>query len=274
MTPEEELRQLNKLIRQYETVYRTATDEEQRGRVGKELKKLRSYRDKILAVNVIDGKDLEEQAETQDDLDDYPLLKKLLDEKDAAEAARRVVEPDEDAVELSPAEREVSRVALYLEFFQLEYIPFLTEMRLKLDFKFSMERDGFYGRIQDLERKIADYRDEVARLAEGGFKKEMETEVRKRTLKLKRILEAEASRFFRAVKSFTVELVEDAHADGVKCLNADQVISFDKIEGRRLLAGRTVVSALEELGVFAAEVIEFLNIPDIESQENERADRY
>ena len=32
MTPEEELKRLNKLIRQYETVYRTTPDAEQRER--------------------------------------------------------------------------------------------------------------------------------------------------------------------------------------------------------------------------------------------------
>jgi hypothetical protein len=147
-------------------------------------------------------------------------------------------------------------------------------MRLKLDFKFSMERDGFYGRFQELIRKIADYRDEVNRLAEGTFTKEMETEIKKRTFKLKRILEAEASKFFRAIKRFTTELAEDARTDGVKCLNGDSVIGFDRIEGKRFLAGRRVVDALEELGAYAEEAILFLHVPDLESQENERADRY
>lgn len=138
----------------------------------------------------------------------------------------------------------------------------------------SLERDGFYGRFQELERKIADYKDEVRRLREGDFTKEMELEVRKRALKLKRILEAEASRFFRAITRFTESLIEDARSDGVKCLNGPDEILFDRIEGKRLLAGKRVVDGLEYLGVFAQEVIEFLNIPDIESQENERADRY
>jgi hypothetical protein len=275
MTPEDELKRLNKLIKQYETVYKTATDGDQRERVGKELKQLRSYRDKILAVNVFEDQGLEEPAPAEDDLQEYPILARLVEEREKETLSRRqTLAPAEELDAPTLTETEVSRIGLYMDFFEKEYIPFLTEMRLKLDFKFSMERDGFYRRFQELIRKIADYRDEVKRLVEGTFTKEIETEIKKRTFKLKRILEAEASRFFRAIKRFTTELVEDARTDGVKCLNGDDVIAFDKIEGKRSLAGRKVADALEELGGYADEAILFLNVPDLESQENERADRY
>jgi hypothetical protein len=274
MTPEEELKRLNRLIRQYETIYRTATDGEQRERVGKELKQLQSYRDKILAVNVIDGKELEEPAEGSEELEDFPILERLVAEAERREAEKSSSKRNRDSATLTPSQRAVFYISLYKEYFAREFIPFLTETRLKLDFKFSMERDSFYRRFQDLERKIADYQDEYKRLSSGIFTKDMELEVRKRAFKLERILEADASKFFRAVKRFCTELVEDARTDGVKCLNGDSQISFDKIEGKRLLAGETVVRALEELGVLAQEAIEYLNVPELESQENERADRY
>jgi hypothetical protein len=277
MTPEAELKNLNKLIKQYETVYRTANDGDQRERVAKELKQLKSYRDKILAVNVFEDISLEEPVLDDDELEEYPILKRLVLQREEQEQERERMQtlvPAEDRDEPTASEKEVSRVGLYMDFFEKEYIPFLTEMRLKLDFKFSMERDGFYRRFQELMRKIVDYRDEVKRLAEGTFTKEMETEIKKRTFKLKRILEAEASRFFRAIKRFTTELAEDARTDGVKCLNGEDLISFDRIEGKRYLAGQRVTNALVELGTYADEVILFLNVPDLESQENERADRY
>ncbi len=277
MTPEEELKKLNRLIKQYETVYRTATDGDQRERVGKELKQLRSYRDKILAVNVFEEAGLEEPAAADDDLSEYPILAGLIREQEREreeQARRQELMPAEERDEPTASEIEVSRFGIYMDFFEKEYIPFLTEMRLKLDFKFSMERDGFYGRFQELIRKSADYRDEMKRLLEGAYTKDMETEIRKRTFKLKRILEAEASRFFRAIKRFTTELAEDAKTDGVKCLNGDDVISFDKIEGKRFLAGQLVVRALEELQGFTEEVILFLNVPDLETTENEHMDRH
>jgi hypothetical protein len=200
MTPEEELKKLNKLIKQYETVYHTATDGGQRERVGRELKKLKSYRDKILAVNVIEDEELDENPAKEDELAEYPLLRSIIEEQEKNRAAqsKMAIHVEEQRV-LTPSQHEVSRIALYTGFFEREYIPFLTEMRLKLDFKFSMERDSFYGRFQELTRKIADFKDETKRLAEGGYAKEIEIEVRKRAFKLKRILEVEASRFFRAV---------------------------------------------------------------------------
>src|SRR5271157_2789437 len=78
MTPEEEVKGLNKLIRQYETVYRTTPDSDQRERVERQLKDLRSYREKILAVNVIDVQELEEATTEQDPFDSTPLLRQLV----------------------------------------------------------------------------------------------------------------------------------------------------------------------------------------------------
>ena len=54
----------------------------------------------------------------------------------------------------------------------------------------------------------------------------------------------------------------------MKCLNCDDEIEFDTIEGKRLLEGQTVSRALETLRDFAAEAVAYLNIPEIETQEN------
>jgi hypothetical protein len=257
MTPEEELKRLNKLIRQYETVYRTTPDAGQRERAARQLKEMQSYRAKILAVNVIDSEKIEEPAENRDDLAPFPLLRKL-------------TETDATGIE----DQEIARIILYIRHYQAEFLPFLTEKQLKLDFKFSMDRDGFYRRFQELDRKIVDFLEERRRLAEGFLSKDMETEVRKRGFKLKRLIAVEASRFFRSIERFTKELVDDANGDGVKCLNAEREIAFDRIEGKKSLEGKTVLEALGELGALASEGLAFLNIPEIETQENDRADRH
>ncbi len=257
MTPEEELKKLNKLIHQYETVYRTTPDAGQRERAARQLKEMKSYRAKILAVNVIDSKQIEEPVETSDDMDAFPILKKL-------------AEADVSGTE----DQEIDHIVLYVRHYQSEFLPFLTEKQLKLDFKFSMDRDGFYRRFQELDRRIVDFLEERRRLEEGFFTKDMEAEVRKRGFKLKRLIAVEASRFFRSIERFTKELVEDASGDGVKCLNADREIAFDQIEGKKSLEGKTVLFALGELDALASEVVAFLNIPEIETQENERADRH
>jgi hypothetical protein len=258
MTPEEELRRLHRLIRQYETVYRTTADADQRDRAGRELKELKSYRDKILAVNEIDRGKLDEPPAAADALSDFPVLSNL-------------VAADTGTWE---GDQEVRHVALYLGHFEREFLPLLTETRLKLDFKHSLERDGFYRRFQEVQRRLHEWHDAHRRLEDGGFNRDLESEIRTRIFKLKRNLTVEANRLFRAAERFAGVLVEDARGDGVKCLNGDASVAFDRIEGKRLLSGLSVTDALLGLADFAGEVAGYLRIPEVEDQENDRADRY
>ena len=186
----------------------------------------------------------------------------------------RHLTPSPRASSPSSAQKQMFHLCLYAHYFQREYLPFLTEKQLKLDFKFSMDRDGFYNSFQALQRKIDNYREENSRLSEGIVSRDMETEIRKRAFKLTRLIEVDAARFFRAIGRFCDELGEDARGDGVKCLNCDAEIAFDVIEGSRVLQGCIVSDSLEELADFASEAVAFLNIPEMDSQENERADRH
>ena len=78
---------------------------------------------------------------------------------------------------------------LYARWFREEFLPFLTQKRMKLDFKYSLDRDGFYARFQEVERKLDHSREENARIAEGAVGRELELEMRKRIMKLKREME-------------------------------------------------------------------------------------
>jgi hypothetical protein len=274
MTPEEELKGLNKLIRQYEIVYKTTPDPGQKSRAESKLKELRGYRDKILAVNVIDRRELEDTPETGDELAEFPVLKRLVSENELLPPNRRTAPFSAEGEPPTASQEEMFHLSLFVAHFEREYLPFLAEKQLKLDFKYSMDRDLFYSRFQELQRKIENFREENARLSEGTVSRDMELEVRKRSNKLTRLTQADAAKFFRAVKRFSVDLGEDAQGDGVKCLNCEAEISFDHIEGKRLLQGRTVRDALGELELFALEAVNYLNIPDMESQESDRADRH
>jgi hypothetical protein len=272
MTPEEELKRLNKLIHQYETVYRTTSDADQRDRVENELKQLQSYRDKILAVNVIDGSLVEEIVERVDELAEFPILKRLVTDA-ASRPPERTAAAEGPGPAPSSAQREIEHLALYTDFFQREYLPFLTDKHLKLDFAFSMDRDSFYQKFHTLGRKLENFRQEYRRLSEGIISRDMEVEIRKRGFRLMRIITVEAAKLFREIRRFCRELVEDADEEGVRCLNGGAEIEFDSIEGSRILGGRTVRGALEEMETFAAEAIEWINVPDLESKENDCADR-
>jgi hypothetical protein len=268
MTPEEELARLNRVIHQFESVYKTTSDSEQRVRVEKQLRELRNYREKILAVNVIDMSAVQETAEKPDHMAEFPFLDGLIAREASLPRQQRLGLLWARDASPTQTQQEVFHLMLYAKWFRDEFLPFLTEKRLKLDFKFSLDRDAFYARFQDLERKLDHFREENARLTEGVVSREMELELRKRITKLKRETEADAGKLFQALLAFARELQEDAHGEGVKCLNGREHIAFDSIEGRRALQGWVVRDALEELSRLASEVRTYLNVPDIETQES------
>jgi len=264
MTPEEELKRLNKLIRQYEAVARTAPDADQRERVQRQLREFQDFREKILAVNVIDERALEEHAPAEESLDQYPVLDKLVSKNSTLPPGNRIATLAAKDTLPTSLQNEMFHLTLYAGYFEQEFLPFLTEKQLKLDLKFSMDRDAFYNSFESLQRKIADYRDAHKRIAEGMVSRDVELEVRKRALKLTRMVEVEAAKFFRAVARFCNGLVEDAHGGGVKCRNCDGQVAFDTTEADRMLQGRKVIDVLAELKAVAAEAVGYLNIPEID----------
>ncbi len=250
MNPEEEVKKLNRVIKQYETVLLSTNDPGQRERVSRELKKLKEYREKILSVHVINEKVLEEDNMKHGTMDVSSFLSKLEREED------RFVN-----------DREVNNLYLYMKFFEKDFLPFLSETKLKLDFKYSLERDSFYHKFQDLLRRLSDLISEIERADNEQFRADLEEEIRKRIFKMKRSLSIELDRFFKRVESFAADLIEDLNGDALKCLNGDEVIEFDPIEGERYLDGVVVKDALEEIKRFAEEVIDYLDIPDIRVKE-------
>ena len=264
MTPEEELKRLNKLIRQYEAVYRTAANADQKERVQRQLREFQGFRQKILAVNVIDERALEESAPEEEPLEEFPVLALLIKENSGLNPDTRILSFAARDSAPTSLQSEMFHLALYAAFYEREFLPFLTEKHLKLDLKFSMDRDAFYNTFESLQRKISDYRKAHQSITEGMVSRDLESEVRKRALKLTRMVEMEAAKFFRAVERFCSELVEDAREGGVKCRNCEGEVSFDRIEGNRMLQGRKVVDALAQLKDVASEAVGYLNVPEID----------
>jgi hypothetical protein len=143
----------------------------------------------------------------------------------------------------------------------------LSETRLKLDFKHSLERDSFYHRFENLRRLLEDQREDARRMEEYLGQKH-EEEMRMRSFKKSRNLIMESDKFFRNLQRFSGGLAEDIAASGSICLNPRDLLRFDRLGGRRLLEGLSVEKALVSLAEFSTEVSRFLNVPQIESQES------
>jgi hypothetical protein len=260
MTPAEELRRLNRLIRQFESVFKSTHDPLQRDRVTRELRQLKTYKEKLESFHEFDPRELEEPSE-QDELGEQPYLKKAMaagGEKDSP--ASRVHAEDY-------LDREVYQLALYLAFFESEFLALLSETRLKLDFKHSLERDSFYHRFENLRRLLEDLREDASRMDDYLGQKH-EEEMRMRGFKKSRNLIMESDKFFRNLQRFAGGLAEDIGASGSICLNPRDLLRFERPRGRRHLEGLSVAQALAGLAEFSSEVSRFLNVPQIESQES------
>lgn len=251
--PEEELIKLNRVIRQYEIIFKTTGNEYQKIRVSKKLKELRDYKEKVLTTF-----DINENALIQEDEDDFFI-------KDFNFLDEIINKYSDDSI----AEHEIYYVDAYLRFFYNEILIVLSERSIKLDFKYSLDRDNFYHKFQDLLRRLDDYKQELIRIEEGMYGKNQELEMRKRNLKRRRFIEIEADRFFKSLEAFTEDLVQDIEQNGSKCLNSSEDIYFDKIEGKRYLSDYKVSDAIVVINDFAKEVISYLNIPDIGGEQQE-----
>ncbi len=250
---------MNRTIRQFESVYKSTKDPYQRERVTKELKKLKTYREKLESFHEFDSSDVEEPVEV-DEWEGLSYLKTIL------EKAGKKSKGKKESYEESFGDRELYYLFLYLNFFEEVFLTILSETKLKLDFKHSLERDSFYHRFENL-RRLFENVNEDSSTVDMYAGQQHEEDMRKRSFKRKRNVIVEADKFFRSVTRFSAVLVTDIEAGGLICLNAEDTLHFDRIEGKRYFEGHRVHDALAELKAFAREVIEFLNVPQIESQE-------
>jgi len=247
--PLDELRQINNAIRQYEVVLKTTKNEAQRQRVRKELSKLKSYREKFEHVYSI----VDDETETG--------------ERNEFEGYRFLSQHVSVEANINIHDQEINAIRSIVRFFEKEFLAFLTERKLKLDFKYSLERDGFYHLYQDLMKRLLDFEEEIKVIDGGKYTENAITEIKNRRLRKRRVLIIETDKLFRRCKHFTEEIIKDIEKSGVACLNHETVIHFDQLEGLRFLEGMTVHQALLALDMFAGEIISFLNLPEIVVQE-------
>ena len=246
-SPRDEVEKLDRVIRQYEGILRTAIDPNQQERAAGKLKTLKARRDQLLQT--FDLGDVKREEEERDFFQDFPYL-----------ALARSLVGDEGE---SPDD-EINALEIYLTCFEREFLVLLSERQLKLDFKYSLERDSFYHRFQELQRKMEDFLAELDRTQKGEHRQDYRNDAVKRNFKMRRSLAVDADKLFKSVAEFTNDLIEDVETEGFKCLNGRARVDFDQIEGRRHLQNVMVVDALKQTRGFANEVAAFLNIPQFE----------
>jgi hypothetical protein len=247
INPEKELERINESIRRYEIISRTAVDPYQQRRVTRILKQLREYRNKIMLLfNFTDNEAFDTEPEYEEISPGF---------------LSKIIETDDQE---NISDLEIHNLNLYMDFFYNEFLSIFSERKLKLDFKYSIERDGTHHRFMEIKRRVSDFENELIHFNDGFINKEMEMNVKMRNIKHKRTLCIEAHKFFKWVGEFASILIADIETDGLKCLNGDDIISFELKFEKHYCEGLTVKQALEELMKFTDEVIAYLNIPELE----------
>jgi hypothetical protein len=140
----------------------------------------------------------------------------------------------------------------------------LTERKLKLDVKFSLERDTFYNLFSNLARRRDDYLVEAERIRTGEYSKSYEEDILKRLVEMRHNLFIECDRFFRRLGRFAHDLVEDMSGDGILCQNADDELEYTSIDRENVLRGRTVKQGVTMLAELCDEIVDYLDIPDFQ----------
>jgi hypothetical protein len=242
-----ESERIEKRIRKLQNRLHTSTNEFNRKSLVEELGRLEQER--LHSENLFESQARAEEV-TAEDAEEFPIL-----------AGLRTRYPDLQH-EYRHFAREVQSLQLYLHHFDTEYIGLLNERKLRLDVKFSLERDNFYNAFSTLRRRADSYCTEASRINKGEYTKAYEEEILRRMVEMRHNLFIETNRFFLHVQRFAEDLLEDMNGDAILCQNADEQLSYSNLDRERELRGKTVQQGIEQIYEFSSEVISYLNIPD------------
>lgn len=238
---------LNKKIRNLESRLTRSTNEFAKKSLVDELGRLEQER--LHSDNLFTGDEAEGAGPSEGE-DGLPILKRL------QEQHPEILKEHKQQV------REVQAIQLYLHHFDTEYIGLLNERKLRLDVKFSVERDGFYHAFSNLRRRADSYCVEASRIQSGEYAKAYEEDILKRMVEMRHNLFIETNRFFRHMLRFTEDLLEDLEGEAILCQNGSETLDYTRLDRETELRGQTVQEGLQSIHDFSAEVVAYLNIPD------------
>lgn len=196
----------------------------------------------------------EEEAEQEAPEEQFPILNQIY--RDSPELLRKS----------QHLERDVRAAILYLHRFEAEFLGMFTSRKLRLDVKYSVERDTFYDLYHQVERSLTNYRTEADRIAEGSYAKQYEADVLKRKVEMRHATLVEVEWFLRRLRRFSKQLVTDIAGDGILCQNPHEELEYDKLDKEKLLRNATVAEGLQMLWDFSSEAVAYLDIPEFQQK--------
>lgn len=163
-------------------------------------------------------------------------------------------------------ERDIRASILYLHYLEKEYLGMFTSRKMRLDVKYSVERDSFYDLFYQVSRSLKNYRTEADRIADGSYTKQYEADILKRKVEMRHAVLIEVDWFFRKLRRFAKELIADIEGDGLFCQNPHEELSYSELDGEEFLRGKTVEDGIRSLYEYASEAVEYVDIPEFQQR--------
>ena len=168
--------------------------------------------------------------------------------------------------ECSHLERDVRASILYVKYFEDEFLGMFTNRKLRLDVKFSVERDSFYDVFDQVSRSLSHYRQEADRIRDGRYTKQYEIDILKRKVEMRHAVLIEVDWFFRKLRRFSMDLLNDIAGDQLLCQNPDEELNYTTIDKETVLRGRLVRDGLHELFDLSSEAVNYVDLPEFQQR--------
>ena len=234
------------ILKQLEGVYKTSTDIDQRRRVAREIRDVKRSISNLQSILSLQQKYglTQEQQELEGD-EAFKLLSRIM--------VAKFISDSRDA--------EMDALVSYVDYYEKNYLPVLSEYYVKLDYNNSMKRDVFYPRFMEMKKMLNEYMYEVEVQVREEFTSIAVHKDKSLVYKLRQQYLMGLDKYFRDLRSFLDELMADHATGGSSVLNPLDFVSMSEFEVDRKMDGYTVINALMEIQTFSDEIIRFLAIP-------------
>jgi len=236
------------ILKQLEGVYKTSTDLDQRKRVAREIRSVKRSISNLQSILSLQQKYGLTQVQYEIEGDEaFKLLSRIL--------VAKFINDSRDT--------EMDALVSYVDFYEKNYLPVLSEYYIKLDYNNSMKRDVYYPRYMELKKMLNEYMYEVEVQIREEFTSIAVHKDKSLVYKLRQQYLLGLDKYYRDLRAFLDELLGDHASGGSSVLNPLDFVSMSEFEVDRKVDGYTVINALIELQTFSNEIIRFLAIPNM-----------
>jgi len=242
--PKEEYLRTTKSIETLSRLVQLTSETKRKRYLQDEIERLTAYREQLAESFELDTEEIEQEdvkangaISEDDEASQYPMLHSI-----RARYAER-------AGEQELKDPEIRNVIIYALFFEEEYLPVLDKKKLDLDRVSGLEMESFFNLFNAMKRRLEIFTSETELIYEERGAKTL------KKIKAKQVLLVEVYKFFKRIRTFCEELVDDIDGPQNLCFNGNTEMRFAGYENDLTLVGLTVREVLERIAAFCHEVI-------------------